>query len=137
LLKRSSHRNPFLTYRSRTLRRSSISVNFWPKHTKDRIGLYGTRQNRPGRTAGDSVCLPGATDRAPFGAPGFAQASQCLGGAKLAALVDSSAGEFHQSRRCFAGGRDRLEPRFSALRLSGGGVVGGATVGWTGVLAAR
>ncbi len=67
---------------------------------------------------------------------GAAQAAQCLGGAEPAAVVDSGAGEFHQSRRRHHGGRDRLEPRLSALRLSGGGLLRAATVVSPGALRA-
>src|SRR5256884_339317 len=61
-------------------------------------------------------------------ASGITQAAQCLGRAEPAAVVDSGAGEFHQGRRRHHGGRDRLKPWVSALRLSRGGLFRTATV---------
>ena len=44
-------------------------------------------------------------------------------GPNLLPLVDPGAGQFFESRWRFAGGRDRLEPWLSALRLSGSGLL--------------
>src|SRR5262249_33304348 len=80
------------------------------------------------RAAGDPVCLSGAANWPALDAPGVAQAAQRLGGAKSVALVDPGTGEFYQGGRCDTRGRDRLESRFPALRLSGGGLLRAATV---------
>ena len=43
-------------------------------------------------------------------------------GPNLLPLADPGAGQFFESRWRFAGGRNRLQPRLSALRLSGSGL---------------
>ena len=57
-------------------------------------------------------------------------------GPNLLPLLIQVLAEFYQGGWCSARGRDRLEPWFSALRLSGSGLLGAATVVPAGALRA-